>query len=388
MENKKPQIILIHPETRSYRVPIFTMLSKAYDTTFLFMEGKRHSSQFPESKQWKYKDLTQYPMIGYSSDFSLGLIKELLKCRKAYHIIISSGLASFATHISFLIAKILGKKFIVWAEDWVWPKNILARLALPYIRFIVHHADACIVAGTKARDFFLTLGVKPEKIFIAPNCARDISTIPVDHAKLNTLRTHINPAGKTIISYLGRIVRYKALNTLIEAFAKLEQERDDVLLLITGDGPFAFECKNLIDNLHLKNFYWPQYEKLSGTKEQEPMPQSEFLYYYYVTSIFVLPGRFIWKNNVPCESWGFTIHEALSLAIPTISTTSVAAAWDLLNEEYIAEEGSVSSLLERLKYLLTLPLKETGQKQRAKLYSTITYQKMFDGFNRAIKSTS
>lgn len=381
-----PHILFIHSDVRSYRVPIFQMLHDQYPTQFVFMYGGGLAKQFYESTKWNYTNLKQYPMVGYSSDFSPRLIRELIKRRNAYDIIISSGLASFATHASFLIAKILRKKFIVWAEDWVWSHAFVARIALPYIRFIVRHADACIAAGTKTRDFFIALGVKPEKVFVAPNCALDLNTVPIDSQKLEEMRQNINPRHKIVISYLGRIVRYKALDTLIEAFAQLEKERDDVLLLIVGDGPFAPYCKELIDKLRIKNFYWPQYANLTATKAVEAIPPQEFWYYYRISDIFVLPGRFIWDDNVPCESWGFTINEALSLGILTISTTSVAAAHDLLDKEQISKEGSMSSLLERLKYLLTLPLQEVGQRQRETLYSTITYQKMFNGFNQAIKS--
>jgi len=383
VHNLKPRILLIHAEMRSYRIRLFDTLSKEYDTTFLFMAGRNWAAQFPESQQWKYKNLKPYPMIGYSKNFSPGLAYELVKRRCAYDVIISSELASFATHISFIVAKILRKKFIIWAEDWVWSRNIWFRIALPYVRYIVRHANACIIAGTKSRDFFISLGVQPTKLFAAPHCAVDFSKVDVDFQKLNKLKQGANPHNKIVISYLSRVVRYKALDLLIRVFARLERERDDVLLLILGDGSFAPECKKLMQDLKVKNFFWPQYATPSGVR-QDPLSQYEIAYYYHLSDIFVLPGRFMPNENVPCESWGIAIVEALSLGIPTISTTSVAAAHDLLDQSYLAEEGNEESLLSKLRLVLSCSLEDIGERQRQKLHSTATYQKMLEGFQGAI----
>ena len=150
----KPKIALLHSETRSYRVLLFEQLSKAFDITFCFMYGAGWSKQYTESKSWKYKDFRQWNMVGYSEDFSPGIICELFK---PYDVVITSGLASFATHISFIIAKLTGKKIILWDETWAWPRTLAARIAKPYAKFIVKHADAYLAAGSKAKEFYVSL---------------------------------------------------------------------------------------------------------------------------------------------------------------------------------------------------------------------------------------
>ena len=65
------------------------------------MYGGGWSKQHPESKKWKYHDMRPLPMVGYAGDFSPGIVTQLFK---PYDVIITSGLASFATHISFIIA--------------------------------------------------------------------------------------------------------------------------------------------------------------------------------------------------------------------------------------------------------------------------------------------
>lgn len=389
----QPRILFIHSEVRSYRVPIFDMIRKYYPTKFIFTHGTGFAKEFSETKDWQYQYLKSQAMLFYSSDFSFGLIGKLFQKRRDYDLLISSELASFATHIAFLLAKILRKKFIVWSEDWVWPKIFSFQLALPYVKYIVRHADACIVSGKKAREFFLSLGVPREKIYIAPNCAMTLKNKPLDHKSFEEFRVRVNPHNKKVISYLGRVVRYKALDTLIHAFAELERKRDDVRLVIAGDGPFAPECHSLIQELKIKNFYWAQHHNLGKTREVEPIPYEELFYYYRLSDIFVLPGRYLPQENVPSESWGFTLNEALSLGIPCISTDSVAAAHDLIqNGEngYRVKAGDVQALTEALEKILNSPLllESNIQKRQEKFEFSSHYRKMFSGFQDAITSLS
>lgn len=391
MVKPKPKIVLIHSETRSYRVPLFTELSKRYDITFLFMEGKRRSTTFPESRQWKYKDLRPYPMWGYSSDFSPGLIRELIRRRKTYDYIISSSLGDFATHVAFPLSKLLRKKFILWSEDWRWSRHALAAVAFPYVKRIARGSHACIAAGTKTKEFFLQLGVKPDRIFVAPNCAPDVTPL-IDVTHLTTLRDTINPQHRTVISYIGRIVSYKALDTLIHAFHQLEQTHHDILLLIVGDGPFAPECARLIETLGASHIYWPQMAHLSAGREQEIIPHRELLHYLALTDIFVLPGRFRMYDHVVSESWGFILNEALSLGKPIISTTSVAAAYDLIAQGengYRVRENDPSALIEAMGRMLNDPVARAtmGLRSRWMFEEKFKYPNMLQGFQAAIESS-
>lgn len=383
------RILLLHSEVRSYRVPIFDLLSKQHKVRFMFLCGQDFARFFPQTKEWRYENLRPVLFPGYGGDVTPSLLWKLVKERKDYDVVISSGLTSFATHMSFLISRLLGKRFITWSEDWVWPKNLLSQIALPYVRFIIRHADACIVAGTKARDFHIQLGATPSKVFIAPNCAEDLSKAPADTVAVSAIAKAINPHEKKVIAYLGRVVEYKNLDALIKAFAELEKERDDVLLLIVGDGPFAPYCRDLLSQLKIKNVVWPEGTRNSKTVIVEPIPREELIRYMKLCDIFVLPGKFMRQENVPCESWGLALNEAMSLGRPVISTTSVAAAFDLIENNkngFVVKEGSVSALHDALHSVLkeTALLRQMGNNARERIQKVGIYERMLQGFTDAL----
>ncbi len=378
----KPSLLLIHPALRSYRVDLFNRLHEAYKTHFVFLVPKERLDPFPEAKKWKCTSIHTKPRFGYAT-FSWDLFKTLWKERKHYDVVITSGLSQFNTHVGFLMAKLLKKKFMVFSEDWVWPKPFVFRLVYPYVKWIARRADACIAAGTKAREFYLKLGASPKKVFTSWSCALDLSQKEAVHG--------VNPEHKTVIAYLGRIVRYKGLDLLIQAFAELEKKRDDVMLLIVGDGPFAPKCRDLLDSLGVKNFHWPQYEALTASQAAEIVPHDEFIRYFALADLFVLPGRFIWTDHVPCESWGLTINEAMSLKKPVLTVRSVAAAFDLVDEGktgFLVRENSDEALLKGMESFLDLEpeaQKQMGKNAGQKI-STFTSEAAFEGYEEAINS--
>lgn len=337
------------------------------------MYGAGWSKQHPESKTWKYKDLKRLPSIGYTSDFSPGIITELFK---DYDIIIASGLASFGTHAAFPIAKITGKKLILWDETWEWPRTTAAKLAKPYAKRIVKSAHACIAAGSKAKEFYQQLGAKKEKVFIANNCAVDLSKKKASKKAVEDLKKKHGLQGKNVILYLGRIIKYKGLDYLIRAFKKIEEKNSKAFLLIAGpDHGWEQHCKQLAKELGLKQCTFIG-----------PVPHDKVQHYYQLSDVFVLPTRFLYEDNVVNESWGLTLNEAMSLGTPVVATTAVGAAYDLIQHGtsgYMVKERNTAELQKAIEKTLTNKTK-MGTAARKSFETWNDYDKMLDGFKKAI----
>jgi len=370
----KPKIALLHSETRSYRVPLFDLLSKNYDITFYFMYGAGWSKQYPESKHWKYKDMKRISMIGYGSDFSSGIIFELFK---KYDIIITSGLASFATHASFLIAKITGKKLILWDETWDWPHTFWAKFAKPYAKCIVRHADACIAAGTRARDLYIQFGANPKKVFIAPNVALDFSKYPVRQDLLRKMKRDLGIENKKVILYLSRIVQYKGLDYLIKAFQIIEQKDPGAFLLVGGDGAFRGFCEQLAKDLRIKNI------RFLGE-----VPHDKVHYYYHLCDVFVLPSRHLYTQNECSESWGLVLNEVMSIGKPVVSTTAVAGAYDLIKNGkngYLVREKNSDILAEKILIIFeNNQISKVMSQNSKKIIRSFSPNEQYKGFQEAI----
>jgi len=294
-------------------------------------------------------------------------------------VIISSDPSSFATHISFLLAKIFRKKFILWGETWIWPKTIAARLIYPYVKFIVRHSDACIAAGSKSKEFFEGLGQK--NVFIAPNCSLDPSE-KVDMNRVDELRKKYHLSGKKVVLYIGRIVKYKGLDVLIKSYSHIEKEMDDTVLLVVGSGDYRPECESMVKKMGLHSVRFIDW-----------VPADEVQNYYALSDVFVLPTRFRMEDIVPAESWGMTVNEAMHVGVPVLITTAVASGFDLVEDGvngYMVKAGDADELYVRLRLVLSdKEIISRMRKESKKIVSErCTYDKMFEGFREAIEKVT
>ena len=333
------KIIILGYSVRDYNIELYLKLKNKLNLKFVFSHLEPWIfERYPNVRKLNITQRQDFNFC-YASGFAPSILKDLLK--KDYDIIISTASFAFHTHLSFLIAKLLRRKFICWDETWNYPRIFATRILRPYIRFIIRHSDACMVAGTKAKEFHLKNGANPKTVFIVPDAAEDLSSFKVKKSDNMELRKkHDIPEGKKIILYLSRIAKYKGLDYLIRAFSKLEKESDNVFLLIGGDadsnlysssaaeGNFKLYCQKLAKSLNIKNI------KFIGHVSHE-----DIVKYFYLCNIFVLPTRFLWDDVIPCEAWGLIINEVMSVGKPVISTNAVAAAYDLIRN---GKNGSVN----------------------------------------------
>lgn len=387
----KRRIFFVHSEVRSYRVKIFDLLQKKYQTRFLFTSSLHESEKLPQAKNWDYKYFKSIRFPAYASDVTPGIITYLIKERNNFDTIIFSGIMSFSAHAGFIISKILKKKIILWDETWVIPTNWRITIIKPYLRYMAKNSNALIAAGTKSAQFYQSLGADPKKISIAPNCAENIGK-QVKKQKLRYLKTKLAfPNNSIIIGYLGRIVEYKNLDCLILAFSKLRKKYKNVCLLIVGDGPYAMKCWSIIERLGNERIIW--IGKQTGSKAIEPVSHNDFIHYLDLVDIFVLPGRFMIHDMVISEAWGLVLNEVASLGKPMISTKSVGGAYDLIknNENgFIIDPDNVDQMYQALGKLISdkALIKKMGQESKNIINEHFRYPMMLKGFCQAIEFSS
>ncbi|MCK9476609.1 MAG: glycosyltransferase [Candidatus Muirbacterium halophilum] len=191
-----------------------------------------------------------------------------------------------------------------------------------HLLFISHHSD--IVSQKLAYMFYKPmlkkLYKKADKIIVAtkahvtysdilPEFLDKIEIIPYGIApeqfkisskiKLRVLKTKEFLENKKIILFTGRLVYYKGVSFLIEAFNKLK--RNDTTLVILGNGPYFSTLKAQA----------MQNENIVFIPEADDEQLQVFL---HACSIFVLPS--IEKS----EAFGIVQLEAMACGKPVIST--------------------------------------------------------------------
>jgi glycosyltransferase involved in cell wall biosynthesis len=104
--------------------------------------------------------------------------------------------------------------------------------------------------------------------------------------------------------YLGRLKRYKRVDLLLEAVARLRREGTEVRLLVAGQGDHESELLRLRQRLGLGN-------------------SVEFLGYVSETEkVRLLRRSWVHLLTSPKEGWGISVMEAAACGTPTVASDS------------------------------------------------------------------
>jgi glycosyltransferase involved in cell wall biosynthesis len=235
---------------------------------------------------------------------------------------------------------------------------------------IIRNCHSIIVGGSASKQYVLSLGKTNNDIFMAMQSANDIR--PIEAVR----ESKISPStDKYTFLYLSRIIPRKGLDILLKAFYLLRSERNDVSLLIGGDGPFIEHCQQMVESLQIPDVLFV------GSLN----PQS-VIHLYEKSDIFVLPSYFM-RNTY--EAWGLVVNEAMSMALPVITTNAVGAAYDLIIDEYngfIVKENDVISLHKAMNKILCKDLIRMGINSRLLFEKKNNFVDMADGFKLAIEN--
>lgn len=122
---------------------------------------------------------------------------------------------------------------------------LLKPLAVRIDRWLFRRADGLVAVSSPLRDELVEVyGVAPERIVVLPNAAdpdRFSPQVPaVERINGRTL------AGRRVIGFVGGFYPWHGLPLLVEAFARLVDRFDDLLLLLIGDGPERTAVERLV----------------------------------------------------------------------------------------------------------------------------------------------
>jgi len=283
----------------------------------------------------------------------------------------------FALPITYLIARLKRKPFILWTGIWMRLQTPFHRLAWPLTRYIYHHADAIVVYGEHVKRYLMSEGVPGERIFVAAHAVdNEAYNRPVSEEEKQALRRQLNISpDKKVVLYLGRLEEVKGLPYLLEAFASLR--RDNAVLVLAGTGSEKGRLERLSQELGIAaNVRFVGY-----VLPERTVP------YYSISWVYVLPSV-----TAPYfkEPWGLVVNEAFNQGVPVIATDAVGAAagglvQDGINGFVVPERGSVA-LAKALRRILDDPdLRERFSQNARQIIATWDNERMVLGFRQAIE---
>jgi phosphatidylinositol alpha-mannosyltransferase len=200
----------------------------------------------------------------------------------------------------------------------------------PLIRRVINRLDARIVVSEACIGSLVPYF--PGEYRVIPNGIDDRHFSP-DADPIPTLRD-----GRLNILFLGRFDPRNGLGTMIDAFARLRRERDDIRLVVVGDGPLRGRYQRMVPDEFADDVHWAGRVDWSRPR-------------YYASADI---------HCTPCQraSFGMVLLEAMSCGRPVVA--SRISGFQLLMEHgrqgfLIAPATAVDRFAEAIRYLLDRP---------------------------------
>ena len=250
---------------------------------------------------------------------------DVLHCHSVY----PTGYVGAAFH------KITGIPFVITPHGGDITKNnrgnIINRKVTDRIRKTFASAQAVTAISSALRQQILDLGAPPEKVFLVPNGVSLGEFTQIDASKKNL--------SSNSIVFIGRLIRRKAADILIQACSLVKYRCPDIKIKIAGEGPEMYSLKEMVKNLCLT-----QEVELLGTvrgeKKTRLLAEALFL---------VCPSRE--------EPFGIVNLEALASGLPVIAT-KVGGIPDIIQDGisgFLIDSGNPEQLAEKMHVLIEDP---------------------------------
>lgn len=159
-------------------------------------------------------------------------------------------------------------------------------------------ADWFFACSKEAAEWMYGDYVSPQKVRVLRN-GIDLQKYKYNENVRKEIRKELDIEDKYVIGNIGRFVYQKNHDFLIEVYSEICKQRDDVLLLLIGNGELQDEIKNKVECLGIRN----KVKFLGVRNDVERILQG--------LDLFVLPSRF--------DGFPLSLLEAQAAALPCIA---------------------------------------------------------------------
>jgi glycosyltransferase involved in cell wall biosynthesis len=201
------------------------------------------------------------------------------------------------------------------------------RLMYWLIWFVLHRAAHIIFNSDEQRELYQKFyGLKPAKTSTIYN--------PVPESKFGTLvhtyKENYHNRDKEIV-FAGRFIKMKNVESLVQAFAKLEDL--SYRLILIGEGPTEPLLRNLVQELHLTD----------RVEFHPPMSQTELYRRIVNCYVVVIPS---WTDISPNQ-----VYECMAMGIPFLLTKENYLS---INKDHFLkiDPNSIDDIAQKMNQLL------------------------------------
>jgi glycosyltransferase involved in cell wall biosynthesis len=350
---KKIRIAVTYRACMGWRIPIFERLAACDDITLKVFHGE----SIPNTKlinpknfgNLQHEELKTYSMTVKSTGREVPLVFNpgIVKALKRYEpdVLLCEGGSNILNNLLiYRWAKKAGIPTIWWCLGYIPGRKYrgISKVYQAFRKRLMRQSTALLGYSSRALRYFEEMDLG-RPLFKAVNCVdtdrvfqriEKAKEAPVD------IRAQLGIGNKKLLLFVGALEPPKDIDKLLEAYKRLKTYRNDLALVIVGDGTVRQDLENMAKDLDLDvHFVGNVIEGVS--------------HYFLAADLFVLPGL-----------GGLAISDAMAHGLPVICSVADGCEEDLVrNGEngYILPDGSVEQLVQNIDHVLSSPqLAEMG----------------------------
>jgi glycosyltransferase involved in cell wall biosynthesis len=219
------------------------------------------------------------------------------------------------------------------------------------LSWVYKYVDFVLSPGSASDLYFKKSGLSDSRIIRAKHAVNNsyFSTFSIqDASALEGLRKGLAiQENEVVFVFAGKFILKKNPLFLIDAFAELSSELNNLRLILVGDGILKPEIQKKVNGLN------PSIASRIVIMSFQDQNQMKVI--YRLADIFILPSK------GPEETWGLSVNEALASGIPVLVSSKCGCAYDLVIEGvngYTFESDNKSDLKNKMKILSDYSLRK------------------------------
>jgi len=372
--------LIFHPALAPYRLDLFNELSRRMETKVVFFRENLVTQKFDQRRLLSQLHCDyEYLCSGIDilgRQLRWGIARAISRFKPDVVVVMEYAPSTLIASLVKLCSPHCSWKLIVWTADNIHmcrEINPLRRLAR---KAALSLADGMIVYSQPVKNWYTDYGIPSQAIGVCSNIQSETrfrDSLEKTRQIAQQWIDRYNLRHKQLILSVGRLVKVKGVDRVIQAFAPACRLFPDALLIIVGDGPEKEFLQALVARLNIT-------EKIKFVGRLEG---PELLAWYYLAGLFVLASHF--------EPYGAVVNEAALSGIPVLCSTRAGAA-DLIRTGHNGstfDPDNLAELTEHLtNYLERMPLLRPNQIHLRDSLMPITFQDGVREFVRTVAYTA
>lgn len=335
------RVAVIHNLPSPYRLPLFAELARRFELRVFFLaEGApnrnwRPPASTPFDASWLRGWSIRLPGQEHRAlHLNPGALVALWRWRPGAVII--GGYDSLTSFLALFYCILTGTPAILWSGSTARESAGRSWLKERIKRFFVRRCRAYAAYGTRARDYLVALGARPERIALAWNTV-DTAWFASAAGALDRERERgrLGLADLPAVLFAAQLIDRKDPLLLVQALALLRNEGVAARLVVAGGGPLEGAVRQAAADAGVPAVF-------AGLLSTEQMPPV-----YVAADLLVLPSRE--------EIWGLVANEAMACGTAVVISDACGAAADLVLDGetgLVTPPGDAAALAAAIRSLL------------------------------------